>query len=190
MKKRLMSLVLILAMAMTLCVGMALTANAEDAVPASSVYHDGVRYCIDHGIMRGYGNSFHRDGVATRQQVWMMLARISGETPADMAAARAWAMENGVSDGTNPTKAVTRQQFITMLYRYAVDQGYDVSVGEDTNILSYEDAFDISEYAIPAVQWGCGSGIMGGYADGYLKPFETATRAHMAAFLQRFCVGA
>lgn len=47
-----------------------------------------------------------------------------------------------------------------MLYRYAVSKGYDVSLSEETNILSYNDAFDVAEYAIPAVQWGCGSGVM------------------------------
>ena len=138
--------------------------------------------------MNGYGNGiFAPNGTVTRQQVWLILARLSGETPANAAEARAWAMETGVSDGTNPTNAVTRQQFITMLYRYAVDKGYDVSVGEETNILSYTDAFDIAEYTIPAVQWSCGSGVMGGYTDGTLKPTETTTRAHLAAFLQRFC---
>jgi hypothetical protein len=74
------------------------------------------------------------------------------------------------------------------LYRYAVSKGYDVSVGEETNILGYNDAFDVAEYAIPAAQWGCGSGVMGGYTDGTLKPTATTTRAHLAAFLQRFCV--
>ena len=141
--------------------------------------------------MNGYSStSFKPNGAVTRQQVWMTLARLSGAKPANTAEARAWAMANGVSDGTNPTNAVTRQQFITMLYRYAVDKGYDVSVGEDTNILSYADASAISEYAIPAMQWGCGSGIMGGYSDGTLKPTSGATRAHLAAFLQRFCEGA
>lgn len=74
-----------------------------------------------------------------------------------------------------PNGTVTRQQFITMLWRYAKDKVYDVSVGEDTNILSYTDAFDIAEYAIPATQWGCGSGVMGGYADGSLKPIANTT---------------
>ena len=118
----------------------------------------------------------------------MTLARLSGESPADMAEARAWAMKTGVSDGSNPTNPISRQQMVTMLYRYAADKGYDVSVGEDTNILSYTDAFSIAEYAIPAVQWSCGSGVMGGYADGTLKPTANTTRAHLAAFLQRFCV--
>ena len=55
---------------------------------------------------------------------------------------------------------ITREQFAVMLYRFAQKQGYDVSVGENTNILSYTDAFDVAEYAIPAMQWACGAGIL------------------------------
>ena len=61
-----------------------------------------------------------------------------------------------------------------------------MSVGEDTNILSYEDAFSISEWAIPAMQWACGSGLIQG--DGVnLTPGAEATRAQAAALFQRFC---
>ena len=67
-------------------------------------------------------------------------------------------MAGGISDGTSPGGAVTRQQFAALLYRFAVMMGYDVSVGESTNILSYADAFDAAEYAIPALQWACGAG--------------------------------
>ena len=56
-------------------------------------------------------------------------------------------------------------------------------MGENTNILSYGDAFGISEYAIPAFQWACGAGVVDGYADGTLKPEATATRAHVAKML-------
>ncbi len=64
--------------------------------------------------------------------------------------------------------------------------GYDVSVGEDTNILSYEDFAEISEYAIPAIQWATGSGLMRGVTDGELSPHGTATRAQIATMMMRF----
>ena len=73
-----------------------------------------------------------------------------------------------------------------MLYRYAQYKGYDVSAGEDANILSYADAFDVSEYAIPAMQWACGAGVISG-KDGALDPAGSATRAEVAAMLMRFC---
>lgn len=56
--------------------------------------------------------------------------------------------------GTNDP--ITREQFAAMLYRFAQEQGYDVSIGENTNILSYTDVADLSEYAISAMQWGRG----------------------------------
>ena len=61
--------------------------------------------------------------------------------------------------------------------------GYDVSEGEDTNILSYNDAHTIGEYAIPGVQWACGAGVMSGYENGSLKPHGQATRAHTVKML-------
>jgi hypothetical protein len=84
---------------------------------------------------------------------------------------------------------VTREQFATMLYRYAAAKGYDVSIGESTNILSYADFASISEYAVPAMQWACGSGIVTGVTESTLVPQGTATRAQCAAMLMRFIEG-
>ena len=82
---------------------------------------------------------------------------------------------------------MTREQLATILWNYAKLSKIDVSVGEDTNILSYADAFDISEYAIAAFQWACGAGVINGTPDGYLNPQGNATRAEVAAVLHRFC---
>ena len=82
---------------------------------------------------------------------------------------------------------ITREQLAAILYRYAVYKGYDVSVGEDTNLLSYADFADLSEYAIPAMQWACGAGIVNGTSESTLTPQGEATRAQVAAMLQRFC---
>ena len=73
-----------------------------------------------------------------------------------------------------------------MLYRYAQYKGYDVSVGENTNILSYPDFSAVSEYAVEALQWACGAGIISG-KDGLLDPAGSATRAEVATMLMRFC---
>ena len=59
-------------------------------------------------------------------------------------------------------------------------------VGEETNLLSYTDAREISEYAIPAMQWACGAGIITGVTDSTLVPTGTATRAQVATMLMRF----
>ena len=111
------------------------------------------------------------------------------QTSAWYASAVRWAAETGVvsgyADGRFGTDdPVTREQLAAMLYRYAVLQGYDVSVGKNTNILSYNDVFSVSQWAMGALQWACGSGLMQG--DGAnLLPKESATRAQMAAILMR-----
>lgn len=92
----------------------------------------------------------------------------------------------GYGDGNfGVNDAITREQLVTILYRYAQYKGYDVSVGENTNILSYDDSFSISEYAYPALQWACGAGIISG-DDGSLLPQNNATRSQVAVILRRF----
>ena len=159
-------------------------------VTSGDWFYDAVAYVYANGLMDGVsGTTFEPNANMTRAMVWAILARIDGETVTGEAwstDARAWAMAEGVSDGTDPNGLVTREQFATMLYRYAVAKGYDVSIGESTNILSYADFASISEYAIPAMQWACGSGIVTGVTDSTLAPQGTATRAQCAAMLMRF----
>ena len=168
-------------------------------------YHDGVHFCLDKGIMEGCGDEiFGPNDTLFRAQLCQILynkegrpAVTGGSAFADVAdgtwycAAVTWAAENGIVGGYGdgkygPGDPVTREQFAAILYRYAKYKGYDVSVGEDTNILSFTDAMEISEYAIPAMQWACGAGIMEGY-DGAIASRDSATRAQAAAMLQRFC---
>ena len=103
-----------------------------------------------------------------------------------------WAASQGIVNGIDaktyaPLNAVTREQLVTILYRYAQKKGYDVSVGEDTNILSYVDAFDIAEYAIPAMQWACGAGVINGNDDGSLNPKGNTKRSEFAKVIMNFC---
>ena len=159
-------------------------------VKSGDWFYDYVAYVYSNGLMDGTSaTTFEPNAGMTRAMVWAILARIDGETVTGSAwadDARAWAMAEGVSDGTDPNGLVTREQFATMLYRYAVAQGYDVSIGESTNILSYADFASISEYAIPAMQWACGSGIVTGVTESTLVPQGTTTRAQCAAMLMRF----
>lgn len=170
---------------------------AKPAKPAASKFADvaedyWAKAAIDWAAEQGYVNGtadteFSPEDQISRQQIWMMLSRVSGKSAADMAAAKSWATANGISDGTNPGAAVTRQQLVTLLYRYALLMGYDVSVGENTNILSYDDVSSVSEYAIPAFRWACGAGVVNGTTESTLSPLGTATRAQFAVMLQRFC---
>ena len=72
-----------------------------------------------------------------------------------------------------------------IIYRYIKFKGEDVSVGENTNILSYDDVEDISEYAIPAFCYVGGAGIMSGRTQSTLNPTGTATRAEAATVIMR-----
>lgn len=175
---------------------------------AAAWYHDGVHYCLENGLMRGVsGGKFLPDGSTTRAQLVTILWRLEG-SPKTTGAVRfgdtaggawyteavRWAAGCGVVKGYDngcfgPNDAVTREQMAAILYRYAQHKGYDVSAGEDTNILSFDDALTVSEYAIPAMQWACGSGMVNGIAQKggmLLAPRDTTTRAQTATLLTRF----
>ena len=102
--------------------------------------------------------------------------------------AHLYGIVNGYADGTfQPDQTISREQMAAILYRYAQYKGCDVSVGEDTNILSYTDAAQVAEYAIPAFQWAVGAGIINGTTASTLSPKGSATRGQVAAILHRYC---
>ena len=168
-------------------------------------YHDGVHYCLDNGLMVGTSDStFSPNSDITRGQIVTILWRLEGSPAASgssfddvasnayYAKAVAWAAENGIVGGYGngkfgPNDPITREQLAAILYRYAQYKGVDVSVGEDTNILDFDDAKSISSYAVPAIQWACGSGVLTGTSATTLSPDGTATRAQAATMLKRYC---
>lgn len=173
-------------------------------VPEDAWYADAVAYVYEQGLMTGTGDTtFAPDVTTSRSMIAAILWRQAGSPAADDAVdfsdvaqgqwyseAVRWAASEGIvggyGDGAFGTDdPITREQLAVMLYRFAQAMGCDVSVGEDTNILSYTDAQEISEYAIPALQWACGAGILQG--DGAaLSPQGQTTRAEAAAMLMRF----
>lgn len=102
-----------------------------------------------------------------------------------------WASATGVVRGYSskefaPYDGITREQLASIMWRYAKNENIDVTVGENTNILSYEDVFTAGDYAIPAMQWSCGSGVLTGYSNGTLAPLEVADRIQLASALYRY----
>lgn len=165
------------------------TGGSFTDVPAGHAFYGDISWAAAKGYMGGYSDgSFRPSANTTRQALWMVLARIDGASPADMAAARGWAIRNSVSDGSNPGGAMTRQQMVTMLYRYAQSKGCKTTGG--VSLDSFTDASSVAGYAQDAMSWAVGSGIVQGTGNGALNPTGTATRAHFAAFLHRFCVSA
>ena len=112
------------------------------------------------------------------------------EDAAWYAAAVKWAKDSELvyenDKDFEPESAISRQQLASVLYLYAQFKGYNVSVGEETNILSYDDAFDISEYVIPAMQYAVGTGIINGKTVSTVNPKDNATRAEIAVIIHRF----
>lgn len=174
-------------------------------VDTAKWYHLSVDYVLTHKMMNGVSSrAFAPNANLTRGMLVQILYNLEGkpkgtaanfsdvQTDAWYAEAVGWAASNkvvtGYADGTfRPNAAVTREQAAAILYRYAQSKGIDVSVGENTNILSYVDVQQASEYAIPALQWAVGAGVLNGKNGGRLAPTGTATRAEIAAIMQRWC---
>lgn len=174
-------------------------------VAADAWYTDAVAYVYRHDLMAGYGdNLFGPNRDLSRVQLCQILYNLE-DRPAvtgsssftDVADgawyldAVTWAAENGIVGGYGngkfgPEDNITREQLAAILYRYAQAKGYDTSVGEDTNILSYADALAVSQWAVSAMQWACGAGILEGNG-GYLYPQGDAARTEVATMLMRFC---
>ena len=147
-----------------------------------------IAWAYENGYVNGVTATTFAPGASiSRQQIWMILARIAGDGPADMAAARQWSIDNGISDGTNPGSAVTRQQLAALLYRYAQMMGYANEARVDLS--SFPDAGSVASYAVEPMQWSVANSIVGGTTDGTLNPTGTATRAQFAVMLYRFWTG-
>jgi len=148
-------------------------------VNAHNWFHHAVDYVYIRGIMNGVAEeTFDPNGTTTRAMVWTMLARLAGVDTSTgetwWEAGQKWAMEEGVSDGTNPHNKVTREQLATMLWRY---------LGEEKSthsLTAFPDDHKISSWALDAMKWANENKIINGNADGTLKPGNDATRAQVA----------
>ena len=146
-------------------------------------YYDAVSYVSENGLMTGVSNGkFNPDGTVTRAMVWTVLARMDGENTDGGSAwyskAQAWAMETGVSDGTDPMGSITREQLAAMLYRF------EGSPKVSGSLSAYPDANTVSDWAKDAMIWATQEGIINGIG-GKLSPKTGATRAQLAAMLMR-----
>ena len=152
-------------------------------------YASAVNYAVDKGLMNGTSeDKFSPNADTTRGMIVTILARLDGKntsgTPWYQAGQR-WAMEYEISDGTNMTGAITREQLVAMLFRYAVKNGLE-AVTLSENLTQFTDASDISAWAVSAMQWAVGQGLIQG-SNGQLRPQANASRAEVATILMRFC---
>ncbi len=169
-------------------------------VDASLWYHEALDYVVERELMQGVEtNRFAPNGITTRAQVVQVLYRLSGETidsretvfadvaeSAWYAEAVAWAVDRGVTFGTSqatfsPNAPATREQILTMLYRYA---GQEADPGD--HLAAFPDAGKISGWARDAANWAAGNGYVQGDHRHMLNPTNDMTRAELAQVLYNY----
>lgn len=161
-----------------------------DDVADTAWYAEAISYVSEKGLMSGTGASrFSPDATMTRAMLMTVLARYAGVDTSGGATwyekGMNWAKENGISDGTNPTADITREQLVTMLYRYVQKQGGGFT-GMWTFLLDYPDRTAVSEWAYEAMCRMTMNKVISGMGDGTLAPQAKATRAQVATILMRF----
>lgn len=160
-----------------------------DDVPESYWGYEAVQFASSHELFAGTGDAvFSPDAPMTRAMVWTVLARLDGiNTTGEIwyAAGQQWAMEHGISDGTNPNAEVTREQMAAMLYRYALLKEYDTA--EKADLADYADAASISDYAVEAMAWANAKEVVNGVTTTTLEPQMDAARVQVAQMLKSFC---
>lgn len=152
-------------------------------VPASAWYHDAVKYVYYADLMDGVEEHiFAPNDTLTRAMVWTIIARAEGiDTTGGAtwyAKAQQWVVAKGISDGENPSAAITRQELVTMLWRLAGEPVVNYA-------LTAPDADAISGWAYEAMCWAVSEGIIEGDENGLIHPTATCTRAEAAAILMR-----
>ena len=171
-------------------------------IAANAWYKDAVQYAYDNGLMTGVSaNEFAPEATTTRAMIVSMLARLENVTSAESvgfsdvsdgdwyATAVNWAATEGIVSGTgegdfSPNAAITREQLAAMLMNYAAYKGQDVSAR--ANLSAYSDAAAISSWANDVMSWSVAEGLISGMTEDTLQPQGSATRAQVAAILERF----
>ncbi len=178
-------------------------ANPFTDVSQKDWFYGDVMFVYENGLILGTSKTlFSPHGTATRSMMATILWRMEG-SPApkgknsftDVEAGKwyadaiTWTAENGIfagygKDKFGPDDPITREQLAAIFYRYADYKGYDLTVKGNPD--TFKDADKITDYAKTAMQWAVGSGLVKGKSGNLLDPQGTATRAEIAAMLQRF----
>lgn len=181
--------------------------NLFDDVKKDDRYYDDVINAVAKGLFNGTENkTFAPNDIITRAMFVTVLYRAEGEPEVNAAVPFAdveaggyyanaviWATQNGIVKGVSetefaPNENITREQIAAIMFRCAEYKGYDVSQG-GMQIREFNDYESISEYAMPAMAWAVNTGLMKGKTENALNPHDSATRAEIAAILNRFIDG-
>jgi len=158
-------------------------------VPAGAWYEDAVKFVVQRGLFNGVSETeFAPAANMTRAMLMTVLARLDGTDTSGgetwYEKGMAWAVEKGISDGTSPEKDITREQLVTMLYRYLKYKGL---ADGSADLSAYSDSGDVSSWAREAMSWAVSAGIITGRTESALVPLGTANRAEVATIFMRFC---
>ena len=151
-------------------------------------YEEAVQWAADKGLMTGTGDgsTFSPDVTTSRAMIVTILARLNGADTEGGSnwyeKGMAWAVANGISDGTNPGGDISREQMAVMLYRDAGSPSVDASA-----LSAYPDSSAVSDWAVDGMAWAVANGIITGTGDGLLAPQTPSNRAVAATILQRYC---
>ena len=172
-------------------------------VPSGSWYSDAVSYVYEHELMKGVSNNqFSPETSTSRGMIVTLLHRLEGTPNAsdasftDVAAdsyyaeAVSWANAEKIVEGYGnrefgPNDPITREQMATIFYRYVQYKDYDDKISG--NISLFVDSEQVSSYAIEALNWAVGTGLISGIGNNTIAPQGTASRAQVATILMRFC---
>ena len=166
-------------------------------------YYEDVKYASEKGLMNGTGDGlFSPYEETTRGMIVTILWRLDGEQKESGASfgdvdddayyhdAVVWAAGHDIVTGYDvdtfgPDDAATREQMMSIIYRYAEYKGYDIS--QRASLDDYSDRETISGYAVEAVQWCCFNDIISGTSEDQISPHDFVQRCQVAAILHRFC---
>lgn len=176
--------------------------NPFGDVQESDWYYENVKYAYENQLFAGISETeFGPNDVMTRGMLVTVLHRAEGEPQGEMsefkdipegeyyAEAVNWAAANGIVNGYDentfaPNDSITREQIAAILERYG---DFKERATDETGDLSrFIDADQVSDWALENVKWAVGAGLINGHDDGRLDPLGNATRAEVAAMLQRF----
>lgn len=177
------------------------TITAQSDLDPNEWYYEGVNYCLKNKIMDGYDDGTFRPTEPTTramlvQILWNLEKKPRSNTELAFndvsdqwfTPAVRWATEIGLVIGYDngdfgPEDIITREQMAAILYRYAKYKTGEL-VGDPLH--AYEDAAKISDYAVEAMEWACGAGVIIGTSDTMLSPLDSATRAQIATIMMRY----
>ena len=178
-------------------------------LPATAWINNAVQFVWENNIMAGVGgNHFDPGGYFTRAQTAAAIFRIEHGRLANASDGRTnhfvdvpnnewfapyvtWAANNGVVNGTSattfdPNGFITRQELVTMLFRYATSSGDNVQITPGFNLNSFTDSNQIETWANNAMRWAVEQGVMGGRGGGILAPIDRVLRSEAAQFMMNF----